>query len=92
MIYCKLIEGQLIFAPHKINLSKDTVVYNPTNQQLESQGWKQLITTIPPQTEDGYHIEANYIESDDYILQNWVVEKDSEELEDTELISILLGE
>lgn len=72
MIYCKLVEGQLIFAPQKIFI-ENKIVHNPTDKQLESQGWKQLVTSIPPEVEEGYHAEAVYFDADDFILQNWIV-------------------
>ena len=34
MIYCKLVEGQLIFAPQEIFI-EDSIVHNPTEEQLQ---------------------------------------------------------
>lgn len=72
MIYCKLIEWQLIFAPQKIFI-EDKIVHNPTDEQLESQSWKQLVTSIPPEVEEGYYAKAVYFDADDFILQNWII-------------------
>lgn len=73
MIYCKLIEGQLIFAPQKIYIDNE-IIHNPTDEQLESQGWKQLITSIPPEVREGHYVKATYFDTGDYILQNWIVD------------------
>ena len=73
MIYCKLIEGQLIFAPQKIYIDNE-IIHNPTDEQLESQGWKQLITSIPPEVREGHYAKVAYFDTGDYILQNWIVD------------------
>lgn len=73
MIYCKLIEEQLIFAPQKIYINNE-ITHNPTDEQLESQGWKQLITSIPPEVKEGHYAKAAYFDTGDYILQNWIVD------------------
>ena len=80
MTYCKIIKGRIVF-PQKIYI-EDSVVYSPTEEQLKSQGWKQLITSIPPEVEENYHAEAIYFDTGDYILQNWIVVKDT--VKDTE--------
>ena len=73
MIYCKLIEGQLIFAPQKIYINNE-IIHNPTDEQLESQGWKQLITSIPSEVREGHYTKAVYFDTGDYILQSWIVD------------------
>lgn len=73
MIYCKLIEGQLIFAPQKIYID-NKIIHNPTDEQLESQGWKQLTTSMPPKVREGHYAKVVYFDTGDYILQNWIVD------------------
>ena len=77
MIYCKLIEGQLIFAPQEIFI-EDSIVHNPTEEQLKIQGWKQLIVTIPPEINKEECLEETYIDIGEYILQDWII-KDKKE-------------
>ena len=77
MIYCKLVEGQLIFAPQKIQIDNNTI-HNPTEEQLKLQGWKQLIVTIPPEIKKEECLEETYIDIGEYILQDWII-KDKKE-------------
>lgn len=77
MIYCKLIEGQLIFAPHKIQV-ENNIIHNPTEEQLKLQGWKQLIITMPPEIKKEECLEKTYMDIGEYILQDWII-KDKKE-------------
>lgn len=77
MIYCKLTEGQLIFAPQKIFI-ENNIIYNPTEEQLKIQGWKQLIVTIPPQFKKEEYLEETYIDIGEYILQDWIIKSKKE--------------
>ena len=76
-VYCKLVEGHLVFAPHKIKI-ENNIIHDPTGEQLKSQGWKQLIVTIRPEIKEGQYLEVNYIDLGEYILRDWIIKKDNE--------------
>jgi len=78
MTYCKFIDGRLIYAPKKIIINGATV-YNPTGEQLASQGWKPLIIEDEPVCPEGYHLEPTYTEHDNDITQGWTVVQDEPE-------------
>ena len=77
MIYCKLIEGQKLIAPHKIQI-ENNIIHNPTEEQLKLQGWKQLIVTIPPEIKKEECLEETYIDIGEYILQDWIIKSKKE--------------
>lgn len=67
----------------------DGVLYVKTEQE---DGWKELIHTDVPESEDGYHAEFIWREEDDKFLQVWQMVKDYEmDIDDTEAVEILLG-
>lgn len=90
MHYCKLINGRIQYAPKKITLNGSTV-YNPTAEMLIADGWKPL--TVEPQPtplEEGYHLEATYSETEEAIVQSWIVVEDPPmELTTEERIALL---
>lgn len=87
-MYVKLIEGRLTYAPKKI-IYNGTTVYNPTDEQLESQGWKPLVIEDMPEPREGYHCEPEYTETAESIIQSWVEVEDIPDAE--ELLEIILG-
>ena len=91
----KIIDGEMILAPRKINREIDGeqyTTYNPTDEMLAEQGWLPVVETDPPDNPpDGYHYEATYSEADDEIVQGWELVEDSEEISDSEALEIILG-
>lgn len=76
MHYCKLINGRIQYAPKKITLNGSTI-YNPDAAMLIEDGWKPL--TVEPQPtplEEGYHLEVTYSETEEAIVQSWIVAED----------------
>lgn len=74
-MYVKLINGVLTYAPRKVKIGEATV-YNPTDEQLASLGYKPLFITDEPQTPDGYHAEPTYTDKENEIEQGWAIVKD----------------
>ena len=95
----KLIDGDLVIAPRKINREIDGepyVTYNPTDEILAELGWLPVIETDPPDDPPaGYHYEPTYTEVDDEIVQGWELIEDPDPGEDEisaeEALQIILG-
>lgn len=76
MNYVKLTQGRIQYAPKKITLN-GSAVYNPTAEMLIADGWKPL--TVEPQPtplEEGWHLEVTYSETEEAIVQSWIVAED----------------
>lgn len=73
----KIIDGNLTYPPHKIILG-DMQIFNPTDDQLISAGYKTITETTFPEdpSPDGQHYEAQYADSGDTITQSWVLVDD----------------
>lgn len=91
MVYAKLLNGQLLYAPRKLELELTVeadgesvtglyTVYNPASEQYASQGWIPIRYTDPGDAPDGYHFEPTYTEymteSGSEILQEWELVED----------------
>ena len=90
----KLIDGQIVFAPRKIQREIDGetyITYNPTDEMLAEQGWLPVIETDPPEAPEGYHYEPTYTEEDGEIVQGWVLVEDPDDISDSEALEIILG-
>ena len=72
----KIIDGQLTYPPHRIVLS-GMQIFNPTETQLISAGYKPIIETdMPDDAPDGQHYEAQYADKETQITQSWVLVED----------------
>ena len=72
----KIINGQLTYPPHKIVLS-GMQIFNPTETQLISAGYKPIIETdMPDDAPEGQHYEAQYTDGETEITQSWVLVED----------------
>ena len=72
----KIIDGKLTYPPHRIVLD-GMLIFNPTETQLISDGYKPIIETdMPDDAPDGQHYEAQYTDSGDTITQSWVLADD----------------
>jgi len=62
----KIIDGNLIYAPRKINWEINGemyTTYNPTDEMLAELGWLPLVyTDMPNNAINGYHYEVTYTE------------------------------
>lgn len=69
----KIIDGILTYPPHKIVLN-GMQIFNPTETQLISAGYKPIIETdMPDDAPEGQHYEAKYTDEETQITQNWVL-------------------
>lgn len=95
----KLIDGQLVDAPRKIQREIDGetyVTYNPTDEMLAKAGWLNVVETpVPGNAPEGYHYEPTYTEEGGEIAQGWVLVEDPDPGEDEisaeEALQIILG-
>ena len=90
----KIIDGNLVYAPRKIQREIDGkmyTTYNPTDEMLAEQGWLPLIETDPPEAPAGYHYEPTYTEESGEIVQGWVLVEDPDDISDSEALEIIMG-
>ena len=72
----KIIDGILTYPPHKIVLN-GMQIFNPTETQLISAGYKPIIETdMPDDAPEGQHYEAQYTDGETEITQSWVLVED----------------
>lgn len=75
----KIIDGKLTYPPHRIVLD-GMQIFNPTETQLISAGYKLIVETdMPDDAPDGQHYEAQYTDGETQITQSWVLVEDVEE-------------
>lgn len=69
----KIIDGKLTYPPHRIVLD-GMQIFNPTETQLISAGYKPIIETdMPDDAPEGQHYEAQYTDGETQITQSWVL-------------------
>ena len=69
----KIIDGVLTYPPHRIVLN-GMQIFNPTETQLISAGYKPIIETdMPDDVPEGQHYEAQYTDGEIEITQSWVL-------------------
>ncbi|MDR0207024.1 MAG: hypothetical protein LBI45_07205 [Bacteroidales bacterium] len=69
--YGKLINGQIEYAPTIIQ-EDDMLVIPPSEAQLITLGYKEIITLSPPLPPEGYNYEfAGWDETETQIIQQW---------------------
>lgn len=69
----KIIDGVLTYPSHRIILN-GMQIFNPTETQLISAGYKPIIETdMPDDAPEGQHYEAQYTDEETQITQNWVL-------------------
>lgn len=72
----KIINGQLTYPPHRIILN-GMQIFNPTETQLISAGYKPIVETdMPDDAPGGQHYEAKYTDEETEIAQSWVLVED----------------
>lgn len=75
----KIIDGKLTYPPHRIVLD-GMQIFNPTETQLISVGYKLIVETdMPDDAPEGQHYESKYTDAGDTITQSWVLVEDVEE-------------
>ena len=74
----KITEGILTYPPHRIVIN-GMQIFNPTEEQLISAGYKPIIETpMPDDAPEGQHYEAQYTDSGDTITQSWTLVENEE--------------
>lgn len=70
----KIIDGKLTYPPHRIVLD-GMQIFNPTETQLFSAGYKEIQETDMPEgpAPEGQHYEAQYTDGETQITQSWVL-------------------
>ena len=69
----KIIDGKLTYPPHRIVID-GMQIFNPTETQLISAGYKPIIETdMPDDAPEGQHYEAQYTDEETQITQSWVL-------------------
>ena len=89
MIYGTLTEGVLTLAPKMITIGEYNV-WNATEQQYRSLGYKPVQYAEPPEPPEGYDYEFAWTETETEIVQTYTLVE--HELTNDEILAILLGE
>ena len=89
-MYGYLENGELRRAPNPMVIG-DTRVWNPTNEQYETAGYKKVVFTDPPETEEGYHAESGWEERGDEIIRAWTIVEDPDEVDPAEAWEYIFG-
>lgn len=72
----KIIDGVLTYPPHRIVID-GMQIFNPTETQLISAGYKLIVETdMPDDAPEGQHYEAQYTDGETEITQSWVLVED----------------
>lgn len=67
----KLEDGSIKYAPKKIVVD-GTTIYNPTDEMLKQQGYKEVQSTIAPEVKTKTQMAvSNWVDSGEYITQEW---------------------
>ena len=76
----KIIDGKLTYPPHRIVMD-GMQIFNPTEEQLLSDGYKTITETPIPEdpAPEGQHYEAQYTDSGSTITQSWILVDDETE-------------
>ena len=94
-MYAKLIDGELVLAPRKIERQidgEDYITYNPTDEMLADAGWLTVVETpVPGDAPAGYHYEPTYTEEGGEIIQGWTLVEDPDDIDAEEALEIILG-
>lgn len=75
----KIIDGKLTYPPRRI-VQDGMQIFNPTEEQLISAGYKTITETDMPEepAPEGQHYEAMYTDMGGTILQSWTLVEDQE--------------
>ena len=69
----KITDGKLTYPSHRIVLD-GMQIFNPTETQLISVGYKLIVETdMPDDAPEGQHYEAQYTDGETEITQSWVL-------------------
>ena len=89
--FVSFIEGAIRKAPPMI-LIDNIEVWNPTDEQLFSAGYKQAILSEKPESQEGYRYVDEWVLDENTVLQKWNSVPDDNNIEDkAEAYDILMG-
>lgn len=72
----KIIDGVLTYPPHRIVID-GMQIFNPTETQLISAGYKPIVEIdMPDDAPEEHHYEAQYTDEETQIAQSWVLVED----------------
>lgn len=75
-MFGKIVDGKLTYPPHRIVLD-GMQIFNPTETQLISAGYKSIVETdMPDDAPEGQHYEAQYTDGETQITQSWALVDD----------------
>lgn len=91
-MYAKLSpNGVFMPAPNKVKTERH-VIYNPSESLLAELGYKPVTyTDMPLNTTAGYYYKSGWSETETAIVQTWTLTEGSDEIDDIEAFSILMG-
>lgn len=89
-MYAKLTDGNIVFAPRKLD-GDGVVVYNPPESMYFEQGWKSVIFTDEPEAPRDYYYESGWVEQDEAIVQTWALVPIPDEIDEAEAYGIIFG-
>lgn len=89
-MYGYLENEELHRAPNPLDIETNRV-WNPVDAQYEMAGYKKVIFTDPPETEEGYHVESGWEEREIEIVQVWTIVEDSDDIDEAEAYTIIFG-
>lgn len=75
MIYAKLIDGRIKYAPKKI-VQGNTVIYNPLPETLLAEGYLPVHEEPQPEVPEGYYLVPVYSQTEEEIVIGWREEAD----------------
>lgn len=89
-MFAKLLDGRLVRSPQM--LPGDGVnIYNPPAEMLLEAGWKPVTFTPVPDAPSGYYYEGHWEETQQDIIQTWVLVEEPDDVEPDEALEILFG-
>ena len=95
MQYAKLMDGQLIYAPRKMQIEigeEPYIVYNPPADMLAADGWLPLVfTDMPDDAPEGYEYVPDWDEFDGVIERVWDLVEAPDDISDAEALTIIMG-
>ena len=71
-MYGKLIDGNIVLAPNPLHINRG-MIYNPSGYIYESVGYKPIVDTPVPESEDGTEVyyTSHWEEQDGKIVRVW---------------------
>ena len=85
------VKGNVCRPAPKMLIIDGTEVWFPTDEQYRQHGYKRAVYTTPPEIEQGYRLECNWMVEGDTVVQQWEIFPDEENTTPDELLTMLEG-